>query len=130
MVGVNFDGNEPFEIVLIDDSFKIIPDETGGLRGKDIFDNIVGEGRHFLSSFSRCQKEQKDIFEILVIVGYFVQNEVLGHGVVVAVDHFDAYFNQKPDKLFVEVVHSLPVDVFFVGLEYSEEVLYFLLVID
>ena len=57
MVGVNFDGNESFEFVPIDDNFKIIPDENGGLRGKDIFDNIVGEGWHFLSSFSCCQKE-------------------------------------------------------------------------
>ena len=33
MIGVNFDGYKPSEIVLIDDSFKVVSDKTDGLRG-------------------------------------------------------------------------------------------------
>ena len=31
MIGVNFDRYKPSEIVLIDDSFKVVSDETGSL---------------------------------------------------------------------------------------------------
>jgi hypothetical protein len=98
---------------------EVLADDTGSLRQQDVLDHVLPELPHaVLVDAKGSQEEEKDVLEVVLVVGDAARDEVLGDGEDALLDHHDAQLDQEAQEVGVRGVRHLLVRVLLVRQEH------------